>query len=346
MPARRADVSSMLEMLPPFALRVAATLRLSDHIAAGHTGIAELAAAAGADRDALARLLRYLVTLGVYAEPEPDRYAVTPAGRLLAAASPGGLRDWLDLDGPGGRMDLALTGLLHTVRTGTPGFPRVFGHGFWADLAEQPARGDTFDALMAGKSARVAAELASEMDWSSANHVLDVGGGNGAVLRTILSTWPNLHGTVLELPGPAARAAETLADLGNRASVLTGSFLDDVPLAGDTVLLFDILHDWDDVHALAILRHCADACPPQGRVLVVEEIPVGPADRNGAAMDLKMLVLFGGRQRDATELSRLATLAGLTPAGVQRLPSGFAVLTATRGAAVPAAAMAGEESAR
>ncbi len=319
----------MLEMLPPFALRVAATLRLSDHIAAGYDRLPELARAAGADPDALGRLLRYLVLLNVYREPEPGTFAVTPAGRMLSDAHPASLRTWLDLDGPGGRMDLALGGLLHAVRTGEPGFPAVFGHSFWDDLAERPGRQQTFDSLMAGKSTRVITDLVAEPGWADATHVVDVGGGNGSTLIALLTAHPHLRGTLVDLPGPAerARAAAAEAGLSDRFSVVGGSFLDGVPEGGDVYLLFDILHDWDDTTARAILGGCARACAPGGRVLVVEELPAGPADVVGAAMDLKMLTLFAGRQRDAGALAGLADEVGLRADDGVRLRSGFSVVT-------------------
>ncbi|MBF5029972.1 methyltransferase [Micromonospora sp. ANENR4] len=333
MVARRADISAMLEMLPPFAVRVAATLRLSDHIADGHTGLKALARAGGADPDALGRLLRYLVQLGLYTEPEPGTYAVTPAGRMLATAHPSGLRAWLDLDGPGGRMDLALAGLLHAVRTGEPGYDRVHGRSFWDDLAADPARGDAFDALMAGKSRRVAADLAAVVPWHGTRHLVDVGGGRGATMIAVLGAHPGLRGTVFDLPGPAAgaRAAVREAGLADRCDVVAGSFLDAVP-EGDTHLLFDILHDWDDATAAAILRRCAAV---SRRVLVVEDIPAGEPDRWSVAADLKMLTLFAGRQRTAAQLAALGAVAGLRavhPAAPVALPGGFAYVEFRPGA--------------
>lgn len=341
MGTRLGDVSAMLEMLPPFALRVAATLRISDHMADGVTTVAGLAAATGTDRDALGRLLRYLACLGVYREDRPGEFSATAAGRLLAARHPAGLCRWLDLDGAGGRMDLALGGLLHAVRTGRPGYDEVFGRPFWDDLSTDTELADSFDALMAMKSARVAAELAAHVDLPAEGRLVDVGGGSGVALAAVLRAHPGWRGAVLERPETAARAVDALADAGlaGRCEVVAGSFLDQVPAGAEAYLLFDILHNWDDGTALDILRRCAGACPPGGRLLIVEQAPLGPDDRAGAAMDLKMLTLFGGRQRTADELRDLAARAGLATAAASVLPCGFSVVECV--APVPATSAPG-----
>lgn len=325
-PPRRSDVSSMLEMLPPFALRVAATLRIADHLVEGPRELGDLARAAGAQPGELGRLLRYLATLGLFEEVAPGRFGVTRTGRLFSSARAGGLRDWLDLDGAGGRMDLALAGLLHAVRTGEPGYEAVFGRGFWDDLAADPAREASFDALMAGKSQAVARDLAG-LDWTGVGRLVDVGGGQGVVLAAILAAAPHLKGTLVERAGVLERAGQVVSAAGvaGRCDLVAADARVEVPAGGDAYLLFDVLHDWDDDTALAILRTCVTAAGPQPSVLVVEELPE-PGDRNGPAADLKMMVLFGGRQRGRAELGELAAAAGLAVAGVEPLPSGFSVV--------------------
>ncbi len=327
MTPRRGDISSMLEMLPPFAVRVAATLRLSDHIGDTARSSGELAVATGADADALLRLLRYLCSLGLYREAAPDRFELAPAGRTLVERQPGGLREWLDLDTAGGRMDLALGGLLHAVRTGGPGYQAVFGRPFWDDIGADPDHAASFDALMSVKSSRIAPQLAA-LDWSGVGHLVDVGGGIGRTLVEILRANPGLRGTLVERPSVTERARRSVAGAGmaDRCDVVEASFLSAVPGGGDAYLLFDILHNWDDETALAVLSRCAAAAGGTGRVLVVEDLPTDDGDRAGLAMDLKMLVLFGGRQRSSAGFGELAAKAGLRVRSVRRLPSGFSVV--------------------
>jgi hypothetical protein len=321
----------MLEMLPPFAIRVAATLRLSDHIGDRARSAGELAISTGTDPDALARLLRYLCCLGLYRESASDRFELAPAGRTLIDGSLGGLRLWLDLDSAGGRMDLALAGLLHAVRTGGPGYETVFGRPFWDDLAADAGRAASFDTLMAAKSARVAADLA-RLDFTGVGHLVDVGGGVGSTVAEILRSHPDMRATLVERPTVAQRARDHLAQAGlaDRCAVRSGTFEADIPAGGDAYLLVDILHNWDDDTALEILARCAAAASPDGRVLVIENLPADAEDRDGAAMDLKMLVLFGGRQRSEAGFAALAAKAGLRLQDVHRLPCGFSVVEIVR----------------
>lgn len=326
-PGRREAISAMLEMLPPYAIRVAATLRVSDVLADGAQDLEALARGTGADADALGRLLRYLACLGLYREIEPGRFVATAAGRMLCEVHPAGLRRWLDLDGAAGRMELALAGLAHAVRTGRPGYDAVFGRGFWTDLAADRPLRESFDALMAARSRRIAADLAA-LDWSGDRRLVDVGGGDGTILIEVLRAHPALRGVLVEQPPAVERAATAVreADLHGRCDVVAGDFLAAVPVGGDVYLLVDVLHDWDDVAARDILCRCAQAAGPAGRVLVVEELPAAPDDRNGLAMDLKMLLLFGGRQRSVEQFAALAAQAGLSCRGTRRLAGGFSVV--------------------
>lgn len=303
----------LIDLISPMAVRVAATLRLADRIAAGISALPELAAEVGADPNALGRLLRYLVARGVFAELEPGRFAITGSAEPLRDDHPDGLRRWLDLTDAIGRADLAFGALLDVVRTGQPGYPMVHGRGFWADLAADPGLTASFDALMAANREWSAPWLVAQ-DWSGTQHVMDVGGGNGALLAALLQTHPHLRGTVVELPATAAAADATLttAGLSGRYEVITGTFFDPLPTGADTYLLNSILHDWNDADATAILRRCAEAAGPDGRVLLGELVATGDEDRLAFThIDLRMLVYLGGRERTLKEFTALTGAAGL-----------------------------------
>ncbi len=294
---RRAD------LLTPMAIRVAATLRLADHVAAGKRTAAALAEAAGADPDAIDRLMRHLVAEGVFGQG----YSLGPLGAELLDEA--GLRGILDMEGALGRGDLAFAHLLHTVRTGEPAYPRVWGRSFWEDAAD-PARAPVYDDHMGHDAGRWATDVLAACDWGRFGHVVDVGGGDGTLLAALLAAHPELRGTVLEQPGTAERARAKLARFGGRADALGGSFFDPMPAGADAYLLCAILHDWPDAEAGKILHRCAEAVGRDGRVLVVERTgPGGHAP--STAMDLRMLVFFGGRERTAAEIADLAATVGL-----------------------------------
>ena len=339
----------LMDLVTPMALRVAATLRLADFMPDDGTGegadLGELAERAGADPDALARLLRHLVQHGVFTEPRPGRFAANQTAAMLRAGQPGAV--WLDLDGFGGRMDLAFTGLAHTVRTGEPAWEQVFGQPFWAYLDANPTIGASFDAVMAVDAGSAA--VANGYDWTTVRHVADIGGGTGTLIAEVLRRHPHLHGTLADLPETAARARLYLAGLGldDRCEIVGQSFFDPLPAGADAYLLSRVIHDWDDDAAIAILRRCAEAAGSAesagsaeaagsaGRVLVIESHAAADGDSAGfAEMNLRMLVLAGGRERTIDEYAALAAAAGLRVTAVHDITERHVIIECVPGLTV------------
>ncbi|MEV6791703.1 methyltransferase [Streptomyces sp. NPDC051320] len=305
---------------------MAATLRLADLMAGGAEGVDELAERAGTDADALGRLLRHLTCHGVFAEPSPGRFTLNETAELLRSDQPSGMRTQFDLEEFGGRMDLVFTELMHTVRTGRPAWETAFGAPFWDYLDAHPAVAASFDASMAG-SLRSAA--ATGYDWSGIRHVVDVGGGTGALLAEVLRPHTDIRATLVDLPDTVARGRRFLAERGleGRCEFAGQSFFDPLPSGGDVYLLSAVLHDWGDEPATAILRRCAEAAGERGRVVIVESHGTAGDDPGMfAEMDLRMLVLSGGRERSIDGYRTLAAVAGLATADVRTTPNGHVLI--------------------
>jgi predicted transcriptional regulator len=294
------------------AVRVAATLRIADHIAGGVTTAPKLAEAVTVDADVLDRVLRHLATVGVLDRDASGGYALTAKGERLRADHPGGLHSRLDIEGPLGRADLSLVHLMHSVRTGAAAFPVLYGREFWDDLSADPARTASYAALMGVDATDWAPAIVAGYDWAALGHVVDVGGGNGSMLTALLRGHPNLRGTVVDLPGPveAARATFAAAGLADRADAVVGSFFDRLPTGPGSYLLCAIVHDWDDESARTILRRCAEAAGVGGRVFVIERMGLD-GESPSTDMDLRMLAYFGARERGLAALVALAGSAGL-----------------------------------
>src|ERR1700722_11107128 len=312
----------LMDLVTPMALRVAATLRLADFMPDDGTGdgavVGDLAERAGANPDALARMLRHLVQHGVFTEPRPGQFAANQTAALPRTGQPGAV--WMDLDGFGGRMDLAFTGLAHTVRTGEPAWEQVFGQPFWDWLDANPAISASFDATMAVDAGN--APVADCYDWTTVRHVADIGGGTGTLIAEVLRRNPRLRGTLADLPETAARARQYLAGLGllGRCEVVGQSFFDRLPPGADAYLLNRVIHDWDDSSATAILRRCAEAAGRTGRVLVVESHGASGGESAAVAeLNLRMLVLAGGREPTIADDPALAAGAGHEVAAVHDL---------------------------
>jgi hypothetical protein len=306
-----------------WAVRAAATLRLADLIASGVTHLEELAARANVDADALRRLLRFLTSRGVFAEPAPGNYILTDTALLLQDTHPQRLRAWLDQEGVGGKIDSAWSGLLASVHTGKPAYPNQHGCSFWEDLAANPTLRASFNSLLAGhaQASEAGDALVAGYDWKGVHHVVDVGGGSGKLLAAILQANPTIYGTLIDVPDTVRSTRETLAGAGlsDRCEVIAGSFFDPLPPGGDIYLLSFILHDWDDHEARAILRRCAQAAGRSGRVLIREGV-------GGGDSDLLMLVVLGGRERTPEEFSELVTSSGMILRSTQHLASGHLLM--------------------
>jgi len=299
---------------------VVATLRIADHVAAGTTRIDDLAAASGADAGSLHRVLRHLVSKGVFEEPSSGRFALNEPARGLLDSP---VRLGLDLDGFGGRMAYAWGSLLAAVRTGAPAYDEVFGRPFWEDLRAHPDLAASFDALMgpAGHGTPDPEVLVTG-GWESVRAVVDVGGGTGSLLAEILRARPTVRGTLVDLPPTVARSAEIFraAGVADRVTTVGQSFFDPLPAGSDLYLLKSILSDWPDREAVAILRRCAEAARPAGRIVVLNG--VSPDESGGPLPALLMMVLVGGRERSLAEFRELARDAGLEVQAAERQPSG------------------------
>jgi 2,7-dihydroxy-5-methyl-1-naphthoate 7-O-methyltransferase len=314
------DIWAMADLATPWSLRTVVTLRIPERLAAGDASAEELARAADCDAQMLSRVLRHLTGRGVFTEPEPGTFALTDAGRTLTDPS---LRPGFDLDGIGGRMAGAFGTLLTAVRTGRPAYHTAFGRSFWDDLEANPAVADSFDELMGPTGHGVPdPDVLPSGDWSGIRRVVDVGGGTGGLLAEVLRARPDIKGTLVELPRVVAGAGAVFdaAGVADRATVAGQSFFDPLPAGADLYLLKSVLADWPDAEATALLRRCAEAARPAGRIVVLsgvspDSVPVGE-------FDLMMMVLLGGKERTLTEFRELAAAAGLDVAATGRNAAG------------------------
>ena len=313
------DLEQMLDLATPWCLRVAATLRIPEHIAAGHAGIADLAAAAGCDADVLHAVLGHLVSRGVFTEASPGRFACNQAAEQLASVP------FLDLAGIGGRMAATWGTLLDYVRTGQPRYQQVFGRPFWEDLAAHPLLGAEFDALM-GPAGHGVPDYDIELTdgWDAVRTVVDVGGGTGAMLASLLRRHPRTRGILVDLPGTVARAAELIESLGvaGRVTVEGQSFFDPLPAGAELYLLKSVLNDWPDEPTVAILRRCAEAArtarTSKASIAVLGGVA---ADEAPHSLGIDMLVA-GGKTNTLSQFTELARQAGLDVIAARTQSSG------------------------
>jgi predicted O-methyltransferase YrrM len=295
------------------ALYVAATLRLADLLRDGPKTANELAKLSGAHGSSLYRLLRALASIGVFAEDSEGRFELTPLAQHLRTDVPISHAAWAIWSGH--RPTWAMWGeLLHCIRTGEAGFPKIHGMPVWEFNSRHPEHDAIFNAAMTGTSRPQAELLAGAYDFSSIDTLVDVGGGHGVLLAAILQGNPAMRGILFDQAHvtSGAKAVLEAAGVASRCEITSGDFFEAVPLRAAAYVLKFILHDWDDAQAEAILRNCRSAMRPHGRILAIERvIPPGNDFHPSKLGDLQMLVLYGGRERTAEEFRELYARVGL-----------------------------------
>jgi SAM-dependent methyltransferase len=302
----------------PRALHVAAKLGIADLLAAGPRAAAELARATSTNEGALRRVLRLLVSVGVFDERDDGSFALTELSECLRKDVSGSARSMVLLFA-GTRIQEAWAELEYCVQTGEPAYRKRGIDDPFPEMAKDPATTAVFDAAMADFTRLAAIAVAATYDFSSLRTLIDVGGGSGALLIGILSAHPHLHGVVFDQAHAVDRARNEIAGAGlaERCDAVAGDFFRELPRGGDAYLLKHVIHDWDDERALAILRNCHRAMGDGGRLLVIEGVYPPHVDRSwasraAAANDVNMLVNTGGRQRSEEEFRALYDAAGFT----------------------------------
>jgi hypothetical protein len=211
-------------------------------------------------------------------------------------------------------LDASWGRLIHSVRTGETAFHHVHGVGPFEYLRKDPQASAVFNSAMTSLSARSGAAIAERYDFSLLRKVVDVGGGHGFLLATILRANPTMRGILFDLPDVVAGAGQVLENLAarDRCEIVGGSFFEALPKGGDAYVLRQIIHDWDDERALGILRNCRAAVTRTGKVLVIER-QILPDHREAMRVlhaDLQMLVNVGGMERTDAEYRSLFEKAG------------------------------------
>jgi len=325
----------MVELLGGFrisqALYAAAALGVPDQLVAGPAPVKALAERVGAHAPSLHRLLRTLASTGVFTEPQPGVFALTPLGQTLTSSQPGSMRDlaimWMETH------YAPFAELIQTIRTGRPAAEHLYGEPFFAWLSHHPEQTSRFTGAMANltsggfKSAAIAS-----LPLDGTRTIVDIGGADGTVLATILAGHPHMRGVLFDLPHVITDAPRTLASHGvdDRVDCVGGDFFESVPAGADAYLVSVVLHNWPDQHAQRILANIAAAGGSGARLLMIEfVVPPGDTPHLSKMSDLNMLAMLDGKERTETEWRGLLTAADFTGIEIHQTGAPLSVIQAT-----------------
>ncbi|HUG71256.1 MAG TPA: methyltransferase [Pirellulaceae bacterium] len=309
----------------PRCLHVVADLGVADALDDAPQTAAHLAAAVGADADALGRVLRLLSAHGVFT-CTGGGFAHSPASRLLRADHPQSMRAFVRMFGLRSNWDI-FGALDHSVRTGQPAADKVLPNGFWGHLAQHPEAGAIFSEAMSDKAQAHVPLIVAAYDWSRFERVGDIGGGRGHLLQAVLGAAPKAGGVLFDLPQMVAQSTGLASA---RLVLQPGDFFKDALPACDAYLLMEVIHDWGDAESVAILKAIRKAARPRAKLLLIEQIvPDDPGPHWTKLLDIHMMAFFAARQRTRQEYEALLRSGGFTFDREIETDAGISILEAT-----------------
>ncbi|GAA3945776.1 methyltransferase [Actinoplanes auranticolor] len=325
------NVDTLFQMLTGHwvaqTVRATAELRVVDHVVAGADSADAIAKLEGSDPGTTYRLMRAGVALGLLDVLGDGRFGATPLGSLLRETVPGSLRNAALVQNANGMWQVWAT-LPAAVRSGRTQVESAIGTGMFEYLAAHPEEGELFAKAMSNMTGLVVEDTVALLDLGAARRVVDVGGANGMLLLGLMRANPGIEGVVLDLPHAVdgARHAAGEAGVTDRFTAVAGDFFEEVPPA-DYFLLKWILHDWSDDDCLQILRNCRRSAQAGARALVVEGLISGGAQPGTVALlDMNMLAMHDGRERELAEFDDLFAASGWRRTGVSPTRSLYSLI--------------------
>jgi O-methyltransferase domain/Dimerisation domain len=293
------------------AVGALARLGVPDHLDAGPLSAGELAPKVGAEPGPLYRLMRACASVGVLSEGPDGKFSQTPMSAILRSSGPISLRGWAMFSS----HEVHHQGWEHLeycVRTGKQALPKIYGKQPFELMQERHDIAAVFNQAMTDLSRLDSPAVAAAYSFEGIRSLMDVAGGHGLLLATILQHHPHLRGTLYEIPSVIEGARNgPLQPLMNRCALVEGDMFTSIPPGSDAYIMKHIIHDWPDELSVKILKGCRAGVNPGGKLLVVDSViqPGNDFDA-GKFLDLEMLIFPGGLERTETQFRELFAASG------------------------------------
>ena len=306
----------LMQMLFGFAaskaIGVAAELGIADQLTTSPKTADELAAITQSHPQSLYRLLRACASVGVFSENEKHEFSLTPMADFLRSDAPQSLRDFAIMITD--NVQFKTWGMLdHSVKTGTPAFEAVYNMPIFDYYAQNEKQGRVFNNAMTSMSMGSSMAALEAYDFSNISKIVDIGGGHGFLLASILQKYPNMQGILFDFPHIIEEAKPLLQNFGvsDRCELVGGNFFETAPAGADAYIMKHIIHDWNDEQCVTILKHCRKGIVDMGKLLVVEMVvPEGNTPSMSKLLDLQMLSVLPGCERTEAEYATLFAKSG------------------------------------
>lgn len=314
-------------------LNAAVELGIPDLLAGGPRPVKELAHDTNTNEDALYRILRLLVSVGIFAEVAPRTFAHTPASGTLRSDAPNSTRALARFVANPFHFR-TYAEFLYSVRTGRPCVDVVVGMPLFDYFAKDQHESEIFNAAMVSISAQVVPAALEAYDFAGIPLLVDVAGGHGSVICPILRKHPQMRGILTDLPRVLETATQCICEHGvqDRLERMPCDIFKSVPAGGDAYLMKNIIHDWDDEKCLTILGNIATAMgAKKGKIILLETVLTASSEPHFSKyLDIEMLAFPGGRERTEAEYASLFERAGFRLTKVVPTKSPMSVIEAVR----------------
>ena len=294
-------------------IKTAAELNIADLLASGPKAIAVLAEETQSHETQLYRIMRALAGAGIFEESENKTFALNDFGAALQTDVPGTAKNFvltiMNEHFPG------YGDLTYAVRTGKIPFEHIHGKDLWGFYKEYPEIGENFGKGMTGMSGMELKGIIENYDFKPYKKMVDIGGGNGVMIHTILNNAPDSTGIIFDEANVIEKTIRMIPDnLKERCFVATGSFFEEVPQGADLYTMKWIMHDWSDDECVQILQNCYNAMPKGAKVLIIDAvIPDDSLNKPHIAklLDIVMMACLTGKERSLSEFKIIIERAGL-----------------------------------